>query len=107
MSNRIAKYLLVIWFTALLLLGNTPMDFIHSFADHKDTVHKEHKGLTIEKKHHHCAFLSLTIATFINDYHLPVITFAPETFFIRHQAIFAHFVQDRIIEVSLRGPPAA
>jgi hypothetical protein len=107
MSRRITKYVLVIWFSALLMLGNTPMDFIHSFADHKDTVHKEHHGLVIEKKHHHCAFLSLTIAAFINDYHLPVVTFTTEEFFIRHQALIAHFLQDRIVEVSLRGPPAA
>ena len=106
-KNKLTKYILVVWFSVLLILGNTPMDFIHLFANHKDTVHIDHKGLVIENKHHHCAFLSLTLTSFVNDYQMPVIVFADREFLIKHAAISSHFVQRRIIATSLRGPPIA
>jgi len=101
-----AKYLLAVWFALLLLLGNTPMEFVHLFAHHEDTVHHERKGLVIEKKHHHCAFLSLTLTSFINDYQLPFFCYYTTAFPVRHIPIDADYVQRCIVAVSLRGPPA-
>jgi len=106
-KKNIFSYILAVWFSALLLLGNTPMEFIHLFAHHTDTVHHVHKGLVIENKHHHCAFLSLTLTTFANDNCLPVILFSSQEYFIQHAAISTHFVQQCIVSVSLRGPPVA
>ena len=107
MQKKATKYLLVIWFAILLLIGNTPMDFIHQFADHKDTVHHNHKGLVIENKHHHCAFLSLTLTSFVNDYQVPVVVFSAGEFITRRAAISANYVQRAIVAASLRGPPQA
>lgn len=105
MKNNVTRLLLVVWFSLLLFVGNTPMDFIHLFADHKDTVHRDHKGLVIEKKHHHCAYLSLTLTSFINDYQLPFVAFIAPQFFTKHPAIAIRYVQRCIVSVSLRGPP--
>ena len=106
-KNNITRYILVIWFSLLLLLGNTPMEFIHLFAGHKDTVHHMHKGLVIENKHHHCAFLSLTLTSFINDYQVPYIFFIPAQYFPEHAAIATCYIQRTIVAAALRGPPLA
>lgn len=108
-KKQVAKYLVVVWLAALLLLGNLPMDFIHQFADHEDTVHKDHHGLVIEKQHHHCAYLSLTLASFVNDFNIPFVEFvAPTVFFTKKQAVISHnYIQRCIIAVALRGPPLA
>ncbi len=106
LKRRIAKHIVAVWFSMLLLLGNTPMEFIHSFADHIDTVHKEHKGLVIEKKHHHCAYLSLTLTSFINDYQLPFVIVSFPGYFPEYNSVVANSVQRAIIATSLRGPPS-
>ena len=104
----VAKYIVVAWFSILLFIGNTPMDFIHLFADHEDTIHHDNKGLVIEKKHHHCAYLSLTLESFINDYQLPFIAFVVSPhFYTCDAAIVVHYMQRSIVSVSLRGPPVA
>lgn len=95
------------WFSMLLLVGNTPMDFIHQFANHHDTVHKDHKGLVIENKHHHCAYLSLTLASFINNYSISAIPFVRLQHQAKYTSIALHCVQRAVISASLRGPPAA
>jgi hypothetical protein len=81
------------------------MDFIHLFADHSDTKHNDQTGLVIEKQHHHCAFLSLTLTSFANDYSVPVLSFYPSEYFTRHAAITSKYIQRSIVAVSLRGPP--
>ena len=91
----------------LLLLGNTPMEFVHLFADHKDTEHHEHKGLVIEKKHHHCAYLSLTLTSFINDYQVHYYYYKVAPHPVAHTTICINYMQRSIIAVSLRGPPIA
>ena len=83
------------------------MDFIHLFADHKDTIHHEHKGLVIENKHHHCAFLSLTLTSFINDYTIPFVPFRSIVHGAKYTFAGVNYVQRCIVAVSLRGPPAA
>lgn len=105
MTKKIIKYVAVVWLSFLLLLGNTPMEFIHLFADHDDTVHSHHSGLVIEKKHHHCAYLSLTLTSFINDYHYPVIFYPVVSHTASYAAITVGFVQRSIIDATLRGPP--
>jgi hypothetical protein len=104
---KVFKYIFAVWFSILLLIGNTPMDFIHLFADHEDTVHKEHTGLVIEKKHHHCAFVSLTLTSFVNDYYIPSILFTTPGYFVKHTSITICFVQRNVVHSSLRGPPVA
>lgn len=91
----------------LLLAGNTPMDFFHQFANHEDTVHHERKGLVIEKKHHHCAFLSLTLDSFINDYSLPCVVSKCPEYFITYNQPAVYVVERYVIATALRGPPAA
>ena len=107
--KKITKYILAVWFAVLLFIGNTPMDFVHRFADHNDTVHRhsEHKGPLFEKKHHHCAFLYHSITSFVNDYSVPVILFTSSVYFLRHTAIAQNYMQHCIVAVSLRGPPVA
>jgi hypothetical protein len=107
MKRGILHYFLAVWFSFLLLLGNTPMEFVHSFAGHKDTVHHEHKGLSFENKHHHCAFLSLTLTCFINDFSVPYVTLRLPVMAGQHTSFGPRFVQRAIIAASLRGPPAA
>lgn len=107
MKISFAKYILAVWFSSLLLLGNTPMEFAHLFANHKDTIHREHKGLVIEKKHHHCAFLSLTLTSFINDYQVPYAFILNPEYLVRHVAACKNYIQRCIVAVSLRGPPVA
>lgn len=101
------RFVLAVWFSMLLLLGNTPMEFIHLFAGHRDTVHHRHQGLVIENKHHHCAFLSLTLTSFINDYQLP---FVPRPV-VRHTVSPCCYrclsMQQAILHVNQRGPPVS
>jgi hypothetical protein len=101
----IAKRILVVWFSFLLFLGNTPMDFVHLFANHQDTVHRGHKGLVIEKKHHHCAYLSLTLTSFINDFQAPCAFYTSCVFHVQHSTAGVSFVQRFLLAASLRGPP--
>lgn len=103
--NIVIKYAAISWLSFLLLMGNTPMEFIHLFADHNDTVHEVHKGLVIEKKHKHCAFLSLTIDAFINDYRLPVITTIFPEYFATSIRFSARYLFRAIYNNYLRGPP--
>jgi hypothetical protein len=105
-KKSVAKYILVVWCSLLIMLGNTPMEFVHLFADHKDTVHHEGKGLCIENKHHHCAYLSLTITPFINDYQMLYVRFLPPSYLVMPEAVGVNYVQRCIIATSLRGPPA-
>lgn len=105
MSKKIVRYVAVIWLSFLLLLGNTPMEFVHLFADHEDTVHKDHHGLVIEKKHHHCAYLSLTLTAFVNDYHVPIIIFSHLQHYANYATLTRGYVQRSIIRSTLRGPP--
>ncbi len=105
--NIIIKYAAISWLSFLLLMGNTPMEFIHQFADHSDTVHEVHKGLVIEKKHKHCAFLSLTIDAFINDYRLPVITILFSGYFTTRIRFSEHYLFRAIYYNYLRGPPVS
>jgi hypothetical protein len=81
------------------------MDFVHLFANHEDTVHHEHKGLTIEKKHHHCAYLSLTLTSFINDFQTPCAFYTSCVFNVKHITAGVNYVQLLILAASLRGPP--
>jgi hypothetical protein len=107
-AKKFTKYLVSVWFVILLVIGNTPMDFIHLFAGHKDSVHAFHKGVVIENKHHHCAFLLLTLASFVNDSQAPAVTLQSRQVHIRrHTSISTYYIQRCIVAVSLRGPPIA
>ena len=83
------------------------MEFVHLFANHKDTVHHEEKGLCFEKKHHHCAFLSLTLTSFINDYSIDFARFETYEFVTRHYPVNDVYTGHYTVSTSLRGPPAA
>lgn len=59
----------LLWLAIVLLLGDTPKEFIRLFAGHIDTVHShfEKDGLVIESERHHCSFLSYALPLFTND----------------------------------------
>lgn len=101
------KKAIVVFFASLLLLVNTPMDFIHLFSGHKDGIHQKHDGLVIEQRHHHCSLLSLSITPFANDICLPVARFYSTEYFTTHVALSAHHYQCVLFSYSLRGPPLA
>lgn len=105
--KNLAKHIVVVWFAFLLLLGNTPMEFIHLFAHHKDTTEHESKGLVFEKKHHHCSFLSLTLTSFENDYQVPHITCTiPSVYHVFNEVAAVSYLQRALVAVAPRGPPA-
>lgn len=107
MLKKVAKILFSAWLAMLLLFGNTPMEFIHSFTGHVDTVDTPHKGLAIENKHHHCAFLAFEVTAFNNDYDFPVLHFIkPFSFTQKHTEIAVSYIQRIIVNNSLRGPPS-
>ena len=91
----------------LLLVMNTPMDFIHLFSGHKDGIHEKHTGLEITTKHHHCSFLSLSVPPFSNNTQFPVVRFYVPEFLITHAALLVPYHQCTLFSYSLRGPPVA
>ncbi|RYD55211.1 MAG: hypothetical protein EOP56_16830 [Sphingobacteriales bacterium] len=108
MLKRIVYIVLSVWLGILLLFGSTPKEFIHLFADHTDTVHTYHgDGLCIEPEHHHCDFLSFTLAAFI-DNPLPLLLERSETVYPREEAsVVAHLTSRTVFTSFLRGPPAS
>ena len=107
MLKRTAHIILAVWLAVLVLFGSTAKEFIHDFAGHRDTVHKDYEhGITIEKEHHHCAFLSFSLTAF--DQHIST----PVTFCncIAHRCAYLLYrqalVQREIVRAPLRGPPA-
>jgi hypothetical protein len=106
-QGQTVKKAVVVFFAALLLLVNTPMDFIHLFTGHKDGVHQKHNGLVIEQHHHHCGFLQLTVTPFANDTHFPVLQFAASEYGEQHFRLCDHIISSGLFHHQLRGPPAA
>ncbi|XZF16427.1 hypothetical protein ACTHGU_09820 [Chitinophagaceae bacterium MMS25-I14] len=92
----------------ILLFGTTPMEYVHTFTHHKDTVHHAHQhGLSFENKHHHCDFLSFQLLPFDNDIYIPHFYYIPAEYCSTHAALVLSFVQRSIVRTSLRGPPTA
>jgi hypothetical protein len=106
--KRIVHIVLSVWLGILLLFGSTPKEFIHLFAGHTDTVHTHHSSeLCIEPEHHHCSFLSFTLAPFINS-PLPQFFELKEAYYPRETATtVAHLITLTTFAILLRGPPAS
>jgi hypothetical protein len=107
--KRTAHIVFSAWLAILLLFGTTAKEFVHQFADHEDTVHcnNRHDGtLVIEPEHHHCKFLSFSLAAFISPvygYTLP----AEKIFYSTYVAApVAHIAHRTVTTPCLRGPPA-
>lgn len=105
MLKRGLHIVLSAWLAILLLFGTTPKDFIHVFADHKDTVHTQHQGFVLEKQHHHCTFLSFSLTVFDNDQQLPFVA----RLFTEHHGNYIitteRSVNRSVVYTALRGPP--
>jgi hypothetical protein len=95
------------WLSLLLLLGSTPKEFIHGFANHKDTIDSRSpsKGLTFGNKHHHCAFLSFNLLPFADGFQQPALFFLKQNFQTFHTVVLAVFIPGSSTALSLRGPP--
>lgn len=107
--KRIVHSILSIWLALLLLFGGTAKEFVHLFAGHEDTVHHyhEHGGLVWENEHHHCTFLSFSLASFVNDVSFPVVDIAEQAAYFLHDTRFAATIFDNSIAARcLRGPPS-
>jgi hypothetical protein len=107
--KRILHTVLSLWLAALLVFGGAPKEFIHLFADHKDTTHcngRHIDGLVIEDQHHHCSFLSFTLAPFVND--VQVFHFVTEKASFPRQTAdpIQHLASREVIAALLRGPPS-
>ncbi|WP_276133990.1 hypothetical protein [Polluticoccus soli] len=107
--TRILHIALSIWLAILLVFGGTPKEFVHLFANHKDTVHCNQlrtDGLVIEDQHHHCSFLSFTLAPFVNDVQVFYFSGDKEAFPKQVAAAVQHLTSREVITSLLRGPPA-
>lgn len=106
--KRIIHIVLSASLAVLLVFGTTAKEFLHLFADHTDTVHVHHAhdGLVIEQEHHHCSFLTYSLSSFVNDFHISKIPY------VTHEYVqYYHAVTDQLVVFSsltsfLRGPPA-
>lgn len=108
MAIRLLNSVVSVFLAVLLIFGSTSKEYIHLFADHKDTVHiqHDHDGLTFENEHHHCTFLSFTLTPFINDAGAYFIDERPE-YSISHIAErVVHLVPRAVPASRLRGPPS-
>jgi hypothetical protein len=107
--KRVLNIVLSSWLAILLLFGTTAKEYIHLFTDHTDTVHTElHRDhIVIEPEHHHCTFLSFTIADFVSDasfmHHFP---FQKINFPTYVPAVYQQLIPSIVSIRSLRGPPA-
>jgi len=108
LGKRIAHIVFSCWLAIILVFGTTPMEFVHSFGHHKDTEHRRHQhGLSFENKHRHCDFLSFQLMPFDGAIHIPRLSFLASVFVAQQAAVQVHFIQRKIVQASLRGPPIA
>lgn len=91
----------------LLLFGGVSKEYLHSFADHTDTVHchDDIDGLVFESEHHHCTFLSFVLPPYhqdVQDYSIK----EKQTYYLTHESgIFTHLVPSSLPAFGVRGPP--
>lgn len=106
--KRIIHIVLSASLAVLLVFGTTAKEFVHLFADHTDTVHthQPHDGLVIEQEHHHCSFLTYSLSSFINDFHIVRILPAAVVYHQHYQASADQLVVCTPLTSYLRGPPA-
>jgi hypothetical protein len=108
LAKRLIHIVVSVWLAILLLFGTTPKEFLHSFAQHKDTQHTtHHSGFVLEEKHTHCAFVAFELTPFSNDYTFPFISLSIPSYNSTNTILDATLIQQCIIHTSLRGPPAA
>lgn len=93
----------------LLVFGSTSKEYLHLFTGHEDTVdctHEGNHGLSFEKQHHHCEFLSFTLPPFLND--AAEYTFSYHKVYPRiyHTRLADNVVLRPVSSFYLRGPPA-
>jgi hypothetical protein len=107
-KRNLSHIILAISMVLVLVIASTPADFIHRFAHHKDTVHTNHGGLSIDRQHHHCQFLGFVLDHFTPHMPLPFRNVPVVEHFTIVKPLFAErFIQRCIVATSLRGPPSA
>ena len=109
MLKQLLHIVLSFFLAVLLLFGGTPKEFIHCFAAHQDTSHAHHESgkLYFENEHHHCDFLSFSLAPFVEPQALPVLKPVIVRYYERGNSPVHPLKLYTPEEVSLRGPPAA
>ncbi|MHB1921259.1 MAG: hypothetical protein ACYCOO_03380 [Chitinophagaceae bacterium] len=82
----------------------TPREFLHEFANHKDTVDHFHPEAWVSPVHIHCAFLHMDMAPFIkgSEFHFQSILTVFQDISTSILDSY-HFIS--LFSSSLRGPP--
>lgn len=106
--RRVFHIICSLWLAMLLLFGSSPMEAVHAFANHRDTIHHHDRhGAVIDQQHHHCSFLGFELMPFDAPPQLPLLRPAPApeypVFSARQDARAA---QQEIALRESRGPPA-
>jgi hypothetical protein len=108
--KRILHIVLTACLSFLLLFGSTSKEFIHLFAGHEDTRHvpcADGKDMQVDNEHHHCSFLSFTLAPFDHDAIIPVLHLYTLPVYAEWQATYQQIhIQAAVSHYFLRGPPA-
>jgi hypothetical protein len=106
LAKKFAHIVFSVWLSILLLFGATPKEFIHNFANHKDTVDINiAKGLVLDKVHHHCSFISFNLMPFEDGFQPAFIPLTTTVFSVHQYALPISFIPRSINAVTLRGPP--
>ncbi|PSL50010.1 hypothetical protein CLV51_1011353 [Chitinophaga niastensis] len=92
----------------VLIFSTTPHDFVHLFANHKDTVdvQRPDSPLVISEKHTHCDFLNISLAPFLATFS-PLLQMQVIVFEARIITIPDSFHNVIALHPSLRAPPVA
>lgn len=108
--KQLLTYRILSLFLAIqVLFAGTAKEFIHQFADHKDTVHCNNRHgseLSFESKHHHCSFLDDSLAPFYTDAQFPHIEILTKTYQKSAAHILSVLLTKERFFTTLRGPPS-
>ena len=92
----------------LLVFGGNAFEFVHLFSHHQDTVHHQcgDGELSFESEHHHCTFLSFSLAPFITQDVVHVEHYKALEYFT-FQSPVSETEHRQVHQIpSFRGPPA-
>jgi len=103
--KKIRNIVFAVWMSILLLFGGMPMDFIHQFANHKDGIDPDTKGLVFHSKHHHCAFLAFSLAPFTDSCSIPDVHSFALTYSFFFCTLSDNYSPQYEYNAFSRGPP--
>ena len=92
----------------LLAFGGVSKEYLHLFTGHTDTESCDHhrEGLYFESEHHHCDFLSYTLADYTPDAIVYSFATAPVAFPVYSNGHKSRLIPSEVSSSHLRGPPA-